>query len=1043
MARWRAQLPFNDSSLFAERLAAEGLTENRLLEILSIPAQAYDTTPEWLNRFAGAYSQQAVPASSGFRHELAGFLRVAQPLIESVKSRLESEVSKLCDRFPDAPFTAESGSRLLLSTLPNRLLEMLNRTLVLELNIARLEDVLEGDTPADRFESFLNRLGDARTAAGLLADYPVLARQLITTLDLWLISSLEVLTDLAHDVTDIRETLAKDIGTLVNLTGDLSDRHDGGRTVHLLEFSSGQRLIYKPKPLAADKHFQDLLVWLNERGANPPLRPTGVLDKGNHGWVEFIEPRNCESEEEVRRFYQRQGAFIAILYVLHGVDFHFENLRAFGEHPVLIDLEALFHPRHDRPENADDQRFADDPLSHSVLRIGLLPTPYLPEDEEAAGGDLSGLGSTEGQLTNFEAPICEKFGTDEMRYTRGRVEMQAGDNQPRLNDKPASALDYAASIAAGFENMYRLLLEHRESLLAPGGPVMAFERDVVRVILRSTRCYALLLDESYHPDFLHDAMDRERLLDRLWVGARDFPYLRRALASERRQLQEGDIPIFRTIPASRDLWHGDQVVAADFFGRSGMELVRERIASLGEQDLAQQSWYLRASLATLASTAGRVQWLRSAKTAAIPEATPERLVAAARRIGDRLETLGRQTDRYATWMGLDMRDERSSHLAPLGPDLYDGTAGVALFLAQLAEMTGEGRYRALAEKAVELTRDLMDPRRSTPTKASSIGGFSGAGGQMYLLSRLAVLWDDPALLQEAEEWAQRAARVIDQDEHLDIMGGAAGCIGGLLALYSLTGSRGVCSTAIQCGDWLLRRSSEQEQGIAWENGIPATKPLTGFSHGAAGIAWALMELASVSGERRFHDAALAGIAYERSVFSREAGNWPDYRQSGRQSGAAELPSAQYITAWCHGAAGIGLARLRALRHSSDPALRADIDLALRVTLVDGFGFNHSLCHGDLGNIELLLEAGRSFDPFWAPEAARLSAIILDGIDRNGALCGNPLKVESPGLMTGISGIGYELLRIAAPERVPSVLVLAAPREVTLEAGEVVVQSACA
>jgi hypothetical protein len=44
----------------------------------------------------------------------------------------------------------------------------------------------------------------------------------------------------------------------------------------------------------------------------------------------------------------------------------------------------------------------------------------------------------------------------------------------------------------------------------------------------------------------------------------------------------------------------------------------------------------------------------------------------------------------------------------------------------------------------------------------------------------------------------------------------------------------------------------------------------------------------------------------------------------------------------------------------------------------------------------------------------------------GWVTGVPLGVETPGLMTGLAGIGYELLRLAAPERVPSVLLLAPP-----------------
>jgi hypothetical protein len=192
------------------------------------------------------------------------------------------------------------------------------------------------------------------------------------------------------------------------------------------------------------------------------------------------------------------------------------------------------------------------------------------------------------------------------------------------------------------------------------------------------------------------------------------------------------------------------------------------------------------------------------------------------------------------------------------------------------------------------------------------------------------------------------------------------------------------------------------------------------------MAWALLELAALTGGERFRTAALAAIAYERSLFSAEARNWPDLRDPeivGR--GANGRPG--FMTAWCHGAPGIGLARLRGLPHLDGAPARAEIEVALRTTLAHGFGTNHSLCHGDLGNLELLLQAGETLaEQRWRAEADRRAALVLDDIERRGWACGLPGRVESPGLMTGLAGIGYGLLRLAAPERVPSVLLLDAP-----------------
>jgi lantibiotic modifying enzyme len=218
-----------------------------------------------------------------------------------------------------------------------------------------------------------------------------------------------------------------------------------------------------------------------------------------------------------------------------------------------------------------------------------------------------------------------------------------------------------------------------------------------------------------------------------------------------------------------------------------------------------------------------------------------------------------------------------------------------------------------------------------------------------------------------------------------------------------------------------------EHGIGWMPKFGGTKPLTGFSHGAAGIAWALLELAAVTGEERFRKAALDAIAYERSLFRPEVGNWPDLRDFANTLKADNNNQHTCMTAWCHGAPGIGLARLRCLQHLDDAQIRSEINAALKTTLAHGFGGNHSLCHGDLGNLELLLQASEILgEPQWRHQVNRLASIILESINQHGWLCGIPLGVESPGLMTGLAGIGYGLLRLAEPKRVPSVLVLEPP-----------------
>ena len=135
----------------------------------------------------------------------------------------------------------------------------------------------------------------------------------------------------------------------------------------------------------------------------------------------------------------------------------------------------------------------------------------------------------------------------------------------------------------------------------------------------------------------------------------------------------------------------------------------------------------------------------------------------------------------------------------------------------------------------------------------------------------------------------------------------------------------------------------------------------------------------------------------------------------------------FMHAWCHGAPGIGLARIAVQPLLDDPEMAAEIEAALASTGAHGFGYGHSLCHGDFGNLELLVVAADVLQrPALLATARRLADEWLAAQPQTGWRCGVPGGVETPGLMVGLAGIGYELLRLADPATIPSVLLLEAP-----------------
>ena len=1027
--QWLETPPFdNEPTIWPQRLAQDDMNELFFETLLAeTAADLYKRLeePAWLTSLTQALSLPVEPTpipDNLAKNEATGFLNLVEPIASWGRGKVRQGIQAMQKQVPHLPFAPENVVALLWENVPQRLLLMVSRTLVLELHVARLQGLLQGENAQDRFRHFCKRLRQPEIRLAILEEYPVLVRQLVVTIAHWANFSLEFLNHLASDWEAICATFSPDQapGELVKLQGNAGDTHKNGRSVVIAEFSSGFKIVYKPKSLAVDHHFQLLLTWLNERGAQPPFRTLQYLDRESYGWVEFVANHSCTTEAEVVRFYQRQGSYLALLLMLSACDFHHENIIAAGEHPVPIDLEALFHPQIVGKDSGGAVQAASDVIADSVMRIGLLPVRILAQGP-LAGVDISGLGGAGGQLSPFEVPLWDESGTDQMQLARRRVKMPGSENRPTLNGVEVDVLDYSEAVITGFTTMYQLLWRHREALLADGGPLSWFANDEVRVIVRATRTYAVLFRESFHPDVLRDGLDRERLFDRLWAQVIYEPYLAKLIAAERSDLHQGDIPFFTTRPQAQAIWNSHGQIVPNFFALSGLARVRRRLEGFNEADLEKQLWFIRAALGSSAKkpepSLGQQRRQLSHQDEA---AAPEKLLLVATAIGDELTTSSLAAGDEVTWLGVTLGANDNWDVASLGLDLYDGLPGVTLFLAYLGAVTQQKRFIRLAEKTATTWRRQIENHLDS---LSAIGGFSGRGGLIYALTHLGVLWQRPALLVEAEVLAQSLPDLIPKDEYLDIIGGAAGCIGALLTLYRQAPSDNVLKVAIQCGDYLLDQALPQRNGVGWRGTALDEKCLSGFSHGAAGIAWALLELSAVSGEERFRQTALAAIEYERTLFVPEMGNWLDLREYTRS--ASGEPS--FMLAWCHGAPGIGLARLQTLSLLDDAQIRAEIETAVHTTLANGFGNNHSLCHGDLGNLELLLQASQRLkESDILIDVYRLAGQILSQGEQNGWLCGTPLRVESPGLMTGLAGIGYGLLRLAAPTQVPAVLTMAPP-----------------
>lgn len=949
-----------------------------------------------------------------------GFALVLDPFVQE-SLRLFDELSGGID--PSAMVDLDAYREEVRQAVTRRLVIQASRVLVLELNVLRVIERLDGDSPQDRFWSFVRYYRRRDALAELLDEYAVLARLMITTAVQVAEAHAEFLRRFAQD----RDVLVRqlfggvDPGILAAVELSRGDTHDRGRSVGIARFASGRRIVYKPRPLGIHRCFNEVLGWYNQRARQATrLRALHLVDRGDYGWVEFVEPAPCQDADAAARYFHQQGALLAILHSLGGVDFHFENLIAVGDQPVPVDLESLFCADLPRPSGSDgaDLDPAMTAYLESVSRVGLLPSVMVGGDGQAF--DAGGMGGDQDAVFPYRVADWESVGTDEMSLTRIQPRVGRTQNRPSLDGADQDVVRYAAPLLEGFREGYRTIFAGRAELAGSDGLFSKFLGERVRIIPRPTREYVVLLNETTHPDVLRDALDRDQVFGVLWARSAKDPVRTRLIPHEVEDLWSGDVPLFSAAVGSRDVRAADGTVVEALLPETGVDRVERMLAAMGDHHQARQEWIVSAHLVTRVTgtdlaTADTVRQITAGEAF-----LPERALAAARTIADQMEESAYRDGRRLGWLGVSMTNETHWNVRPLDMSLYDGYPGAALFFAQLAHVTGERRYSQLARSVLDLVADHAEEQLnrdcgSALKPQTPIGAFSGLTGVALALASGAALLGDARAGDRVALLLEQATHRLSEDDGFDIISGAAGCLAAASALSpDYVEAQGL---AQRCVEVLLAGVIPAGEGIAWPGA--GERPLLGFSHGVSGIAWALWSYAMRTGDAAASETALRALAYERGEYDHHRGNWLDYRY--------EKPGDQRT--WCHGAPGVGLARaaMLAIGPESEEVVQ-DLRHALAATERYGRYRSHSLCHGELGNLELFAMAATTLDDQKARHTwhERATAVVAE-IEQAGPVCGTPARVVSPGLMSGLAGIGHGLLRIAAPDLVPPILLLAPSR----------------
>jgi type 2 lantibiotic biosynthesis protein LanM len=865
-----------------------------------------------------------------------------------------------------------------------------------------------------RYDQFV-----ADMAAGgfrhLFEDKPILLRLIATLTRQWIDTSREFVLRLDSDLTAIRSDLLHSRADcrVTKIEGNLSDRHNGGRSVQIVQFEDGARVVYKPKDLRLDVAWYALVDRLNRAAAPIELKAVRAISRDGYGWTEFIDHTGCTDADGCKRFFRRAGAWLALFHCFAATDMHQENMIAAGDHPVPIDLETILQAAADEHKSQDIEGQAMDAametIANSVSTIGLLPAYGRGPDNNifSIGGMTADWNSKAGiRWTNINS--------DEMRPAKSKEAGATNPNLPHVDGGYAKFGDHIDEFVLGFEDYVKFLL-HRTRDANPAMLFDGFAGLPVRKVVRPTRFYYMLLQRlrdhrsmddgviwSAQADFMARLAEWDKDADVLWP-------LQRA---ERSALVALNVPHFVSPSDGHDI-RDPSGISIRTDAKPGLDRAEVRTRHFDERDIAWQIEVIRQNTASISRSAAQSprgvelkQPLRSDGDATSAKGI---FLAEADRIAAELSRQAIRRGGGAAWIGLDsLGDSEVFQLVPLGPDLYNGVSGIAVFLAAHAAVTGHKPSGELARAGIShLRKNLKGRNAARLARSVGIGGGTGLGSIVYALTMISKSLQDDALLADARVAAELFTDdLIAADKQLDVIGGSAGAILGLLRLYRDTQSNDVLLRATKCGEHLLRQPQVGSEGHrGWIGQGFGRQALNGMSHGAAGFAYALAALAAATGRDEFARAASDCIAFEDRSYDSERHNWPDLRGGGEPGWPCQ---------WCHGAPGIGLARVAVTKRGGldSRLLTTDIGNALAGVERGWPGQVDTLCCGTMGSIEFFCEAAGTLgrDDLRDLASRRLLTVLETAAAIGDYRWNSGRRQFNPALFRGLSGIGYTLLR---------------------------------
>lgn len=918
---------------------------------------------------------------------------------------------------------------------------LLSYSLIHEIEIAREANILTGNTNKDQFAFFIKNITtDIDWMSYYFEKYPLLTKRLNIQINNYLIYINDLLVSFTNSINDIEnKILFEKITTFDAIDLFLGDPHKNGKTVSLVQVNNNSKIVYKPRSSENEKSFEKFIKFINSLGANLEVGFPKIILSENSSWMEFIHHDEVLHLDDIELYYNNLGKLLCVFYILGTHDIMPDNIIVKNKVPYLIDLECLLY----RPNKKHSKNF-NSMFSQSVISSGVLPS-LSPGNDVVKDLVRSLFFKINSQ--KIKSIIWEK---NDFEFTQkvSKVNANQGKEEthlPRLKGEQIEMnYNYLRLFIEGFKVQYDFFIINKtqiENFIRSG----VFDDVFIRNIVHDTIIYDLLLREGIIPEYLEGIEDINEIYERVLKGDLEFSR-KEIMNSILQQMNVGDIPYFYTYNKGvNSLYSGDGNIISKYYYESGLTgeyLILERLNNLSINDLKFQINIIELTskisfdmLNIVRPRENSFVYMNKEKLLLESNINFEKnnLLEAADIIGKELLNkifYCKDSNEY-NWIWKNRDIDGTWGVVPLNYDLYDGLSGMSIFYLYLYKYTNEKKYLNVSKTLFLNMKNtflkMVKHYKKLPIKQKEtypISPFSFPLSLLFLSEHFSFeLSEEYKDIYIYEEIYQIIDKYLDYSINTDILTGQAGLLQLLLSIKS--NNNLLESLKKKCVANIYRLSTIQKDGtVALGYKDPQSVKsdslyLGGFAHGSSGISSVLLKYATIESDSVAKELGLKILEHDRTQFIKNINGWRDGRE-----GVGDFDSG----CWCHGSSGVALSRLLIADFYYDDLINDEIYIAKKNIIDIGIGGNQSLCHGDLGNLEIL----RGVNNFLKNNDSinfvenYLTNLAFQYKNSKKFKTGEDGEIPLINLFMGLAGIGYGFLRHYDWENTPSVLALETP-----------------